>query len=62
MKYYVVDKETGEMVDIIKNPTMEDIKKYESPESKQYIIDEKTFEGGFDEDDLNFNDINLDEW
>lgn len=52
MKYFVMDKDTDELVEILENVTQHDIDKYELENPDKYITDEEGIGIGFNEDDI----------
>ena len=52
MKYFVMDKDTDELVEILENVTQHDIDKYELENPDKYITDEEGIGIDFNEDDI----------
>lgn len=52
MKYYIIDKDTDDLVEILENVSQFDIDKYELENPDKYILNEDDFNSGLNEDDI----------
>lgn len=52
MKYFVLDKDTDELVEVLENISQHDIEKYELENPDKYILDEDNLEDDFDEEQV----------
>lgn len=52
MKYYIIDKDTDDLVEILENVSQFDIDKYELENPDKYILNEDDFNSNLNEDDI----------
>ena len=52
MKYFIIDKDTDDLVEIIEDISQFDIDKYEAENPDKYITDETNFNFDLSEDDI----------
>lgn len=52
MKYYIIDKDTDDLVEILENVSQFDIDKYELENPDKYILNEDDFNSDLNEDDI----------
>lgn len=58
MNYFVLDKETDDLIEVLTNPSQEFIEKYELENPDKYITDENSLESpDFGEEDIDFSDV-----
>ena len=55
MKYFVLDKETDELIEVLEDISQHDIEKYELENPDIYITDENEIDDDFDEDQIGWD-------
>jgi L-arabinose isomerase len=55
MKYFVLDKDTDELVEVLENISQHDIEKYELENPDKYITNEDDLDDDFDEDQIGWD-------
>ena len=51
MKYFVLDKDTDELIEVLEDISQHDIEKYELENPDKYITDENDLDDDFDDSD-----------
>lgn len=64
MKYFVLDKDTDELLEVLENISQHDIEKYELENPDKYITNEDDLDDDFDEDQIEWDGVfdNDDTW
>lgn len=52
MKYFVLDKDTDELIEVLEDISQHDIEKYELENPDKYITDENSLDDDFDEEQI----------
>ena len=52
MKYFVLDKDTDELIEVLEDISQHDIEKYELENPDKYITDENSLDDDFDEEQV----------
>ena len=55
MKYFVLDKETDELIEVLEDISQHDIEKYELENPDKYITNEDDLDDDFDEDQIGWD-------
>ena len=55
MKYFILDKDTDELIEVLENISQHDIEKYELENPDKYITNEDDLEDDFDEDQIGWD-------
>lgn len=55
MKYFVLDKDTDELIEVLENISQHDIEKYELENPDKYITNEDDLDDDFDEDQIEWD-------
>lgn len=55
MKYFVLDKDTDELIEVLENISQHDIEKYELENPDKYITNEDDLDDDFDEDQIGWD-------
>jgi L-arabinose isomerase len=55
MKYFILDKDTDELVEVLENISQHDIEKYELENPDKYITNEDDLDDDFDEDQIGWD-------
>jgi L-arabinose isomerase len=55
MKYFVLDKDTDELVEVLEDISQHDIEKYELENPDKYITNEDDLDDDFDEDQIGWD-------
>ena len=55
MKYFVLDKDTDELIEVLKDISQHDIEKYELENPDKYITNEDDLDDDFDEDQIGWD-------
>ena len=57
MKYFVLDKDTDELIEVLEDISQHDIEKYELENPDKYITDENELDDNFDEDQIGWDGV-----
>ena len=57
MKYFVLDKDTDELIEVLEDISQHDIEKYELENPDIYITDENELDDDFDEDRIEWDGV-----
>ena len=57
MKYFVLDKDTDELIEVLEDISQHDIEKYELENPDIYITDENELDNDFDEDQIEWDGV-----
>ncbi len=55
MKYFVLDKDTDELIEVLEDISQHDIEKYELENPDKYITNEDDLDDDFDEDQIEWD-------
>lgn len=55
MKYFILDKDTDELIEVLENISQHDIEKYELENPDKYITNEDDLDNDFDEDQIGWD-------
>ena len=55
MKYFILDKDTDELLEVLENISQHDIEKYELENPDKYITNEDDLDDDFDEDQIGWD-------
>lgn len=55
MKYFVLDKDTDELIEVLEDISQHDIEKYELENPDKYITNEDDLDDDFDEDQIGWD-------
>lgn len=55
MKYFILDKDTDELVEVLEDISQHDIEKYELENPDKYITNEDDLDDDFDEDQIGWD-------
>ena len=55
MKYFILDKDTDELIEVLENISQYDIEKYELENPDKYITNEDDLDDDFDEDQIGWD-------
>ena len=55
MKYFILDKDTDELIEVLENISQHDIEKYELENPDKYITNEDDLDDDFDEDQIGWD-------
>ena len=64
MKYFILDKDTDELIEVLEDISQHDIEKYELENPDKYITNEDDLDDDFDEDQIEWDGVfdNYDTW
>ena len=57
MKYFVLDQDTDELIEVLEDISQHDIEKYELENPDKYITNEDDLDDDFDEDQIGWDSI-----
>ena len=57
MKYFVLDKDTDELIEVLEDISQHDIEKYELENPDKYITNEDDLDDNFDEDQIEWDGV-----
>ena len=57
MKYFVLDKDTDELIEVLEDISQHDIEKYELENPDKYITNEDDLDDDFDEDQIEWDGV-----
>lgn len=55
MKYFILDKDTDELIEVLEDISQHDIEKYELENPDKYITNEDDLDDDFDEDQIGWD-------
>ena len=55
MKYFILDKDTDELIEVLEDISQHDIEKYELENPDKYITNEDDLDNDFDEDQIGWD-------
>lgn len=57
MKYFILDKDTDELIEVLEDISQHDIEKYELENPDKYITNEDDLDDNFDEDQIEWDGV-----
>ena len=57
MKYFILDKDTDELIEVLEDISQHDIEKYELENPDKYITNEDDLDNNFDEDQIGWDGV-----